>query len=145
MGQNVNSIFGEGVNPKLRKIRDGLGILNLPADLLLRHGRKRIIYGVALIDNLRSYLLGMHKSPQYLVSRSAKAGVRPVTEWWLGRWAVKRLRAPDTFRAMREHNLNHPVTHGARVKTQDESLQYGLGFEEREDLAASSHTDLQGA
>src|SRR3712207_7717667 len=29
-GQRVNSIFGEGVSPKLRKVRHGLDELNLP-------------------------------------------------------------------------------------------------------------------
>src|SRR5260221_8683223 len=45
-GQRVNSVFGEGNNPRLRKIRDGLDELGLPADELLNHGGPRLVYGV---------------------------------------------------------------------------------------------------
>ena len=31
--RKVNSIFGEGVNPLMRKIREGLSLLGLPADI----------------------------------------------------------------------------------------------------------------
>jgi hypothetical protein len=40
-GQQVNSVFGEGVNPvnpRLRKLRDGLDALGLSSDDLLNHG-----------------------------------------------------------------------------------------------------------
>ena len=64
-GARVNSIFGEGVNPKLRKIRDALNILGWPANELLRHRRSRLIYGVTLVDNLLDYLLDIDEEPQY--------------------------------------------------------------------------------
>jgi hypothetical protein len=41
-GKRVNSIFGEGVNPRLRKIRDGLDLLGLDSDQMLMHGHIRI-------------------------------------------------------------------------------------------------------
>ncbi len=47
-GQQVNSVFGEGVNPRLRKIRDGLDALGLATDDLLNHGGPRLVYGVEL-------------------------------------------------------------------------------------------------
>src|SRR5439155_12137330 len=43
-GQQVNSVFGEGVNPRLRKIRDGLDALVLPTYELLNHGGPRLVY-----------------------------------------------------------------------------------------------------
>lgn len=67
-GQRVHSIFGEGVNPRLRKIRDGFDALRLPSDLLLSHGSPRLIYGVALARNFRQYLLGFDPEPEYLFS-----------------------------------------------------------------------------
>jgi hypothetical protein len=64
-GIRINSIFGEGVNPKLRKVRDGLDLLGWPADELLQHRRQRIVYGVPLVTNLRDYLLGLDQEPNY--------------------------------------------------------------------------------
>ena len=51
--RKVNSIFGEGVNPLMRKIRDGLGLLGLQEDELLKHGSRRIVHGVALAIELQ--------------------------------------------------------------------------------------------
>src|SRR5262249_61449169 len=50
-GQQVNSVFGEGVNPRLRKLRDGLDALGLSSDDLLNHGGPPRVYGVGLAAN----------------------------------------------------------------------------------------------
>jgi hypothetical protein len=115
-GQRVNSIFGEGVSPKLRKIRDGLDRLKLPTDALLMHGRHRIVYGVPLIRNLREYLLGMDREPDYLFDLSdPKAGTRAVVSWWMERWLVARLQSDNALRKVASHSLVRPIRHGARV------------------------------
>ena len=115
-GQRVNSIFGEGVSPKLRKIRDGLDRLKLPTDALLMHGRHRIVYGVPLIRNLREYLLGMDQEPDYLCNLSdPTAGTRAVVSWWMERWLIARLQNDDVLRKVEGHSLVRPIRHGARV------------------------------
>lgn len=67
-GKPVNSIFGEGVNPRLRKIRDGLDLLNLDSDQLLMHGNQRLVYGIPLARNFRQYLIGRDSEPDYVFS-----------------------------------------------------------------------------
>lgn len=115
-GQRVNSIFGEGVSPKLRKIRDGIDRLKLPTDALLMHGRHRIVYGVPLIRNLREYLLGMDRGPDYIFDLSdPKAGTRAVVSWWTERWLVPRLQNDAALSKVAEHSLVRPIRHGARV------------------------------
>jgi hypothetical protein len=115
-GQRVNSIFGEGVSPKLRKIRDGLDRLKLPTDALLMHGRHRIVYGVPLIRNLREYLLGMDREPDYLFDLSdPQAGTRAVVSWWMERWLVPRLQNNHALSKVAGHSLVRPIRHGARV------------------------------
>ncbi len=59
----VNSLFGEGVSPRLRKVRLGLAALGWPTNELLKHGRERILYGVPLVENLRDYSLGIDTEP----------------------------------------------------------------------------------
>jgi hypothetical protein len=115
-GQRVNSIFGEGVSPKLRKIRDGIDRLKLPTDALLMHGRHRIVYGVPLIRNLREYLLGMDKEPDYIFDLSEPtAGTRAVVSWWMERWLAPRLQNESALSKVAEHSLVRPIRHGARV------------------------------
>jgi hypothetical protein len=115
-GQRVNSIFGEGVSPKLRKVRQGLDLLGLPSDLLLRHHRHRILYAVSLIRNLREYLLGLEQKPEYLVpvDRGAEATAR-IGEWWRERWLRKRIESDDVLAEVARHTLVRPIRHGARV------------------------------
>src|SRR5438128_894531 len=71
-GQHVNCVFGEGSNPWLRKIRDGLTELGLDADEFLRHGSPRLVYGVALVRNLFAYLIGLEKTPVYILPQGGR-------------------------------------------------------------------------
>jgi hypothetical protein len=114
-GVRVNSIFGEGVNPKLRKIRDGLDLLGWPSDGLLRHRRPRIVYGVSLVDNLLPYLIGLHTSPRYVFRHNVANDVDRIGNWWFDRWLSRRIGSPEVLAAVREHTVDRPVSHGARV------------------------------
>jgi hypothetical protein len=119
-GQKVNSVFGEGTSPRLRKIRDGLDELGLPTEELLTHGTPRLVYGVSLIENLREYLLGIERRPKYLVSqRSPGIATREILEWWLRRWVGKRIGREDVLERMARHTLAYPIRHGARVPRWD--------------------------
>lgn len=112
----VNGLFGEGVSPRLRKVRLGLAALGWPANDLLKHGRERILYGVPLVRNLRDYSLGLDPTPDYLLDTSLRDSDVRISEWWLDRWALRRASQPRVRSAMQEHRLARPVTHGARVR-----------------------------
>ena len=115
-GQRVNSIFGEGVSPKLRKIRDGLDALNLPADALLQHGRQRIVYGVPVVRNLREFLLGMDDEPDYLFDLAEpERSTDEIGRWWTERWLRKRIQSDEVLTRVEQHTLVRPIRHGARV------------------------------
>ncbi|WP_433625773.1 Druantia anti-phage system protein DruA [Nocardia sp. CA-120079] len=111
----VNSIFGEGVSPRLRKIRHGLAALGWPTNELLKHGRERILYGVPLVKNLREFSLGIALEPDYLIDPGMEEADQKVAAWWLGRWALRRAAQPAVQDAMRSHRLVRPIQHGARV------------------------------
>ncbi|MGA5764843.1 Druantia anti-phage system protein DruA [Nonomuraea bangladeshensis] len=111
----VNSLFGEGVSPRLRKVRLGLAALGWPANELLMHGRERILYGVPLVENLRSYSLGIDQEPEYLLDPELGEADARVADWWIERWCRQRARRRDVLEAMRTHQLVRPVRHGARV------------------------------
>lgn len=116
-GRPVNSIFGEGVNPKLRKLRSGLEMAGLPADVLLRHGDSRLVYGVALATNFRDLLLGLTKKrvPIVPASRSAAASTALIG-YWIDRWLAGRIERPGVIEGVERHTLVHPIRHGARVE-----------------------------
>ena len=133
-GQQVNSVFGEGVNPRLRKFphpgpspkreRGRTGWETHPTE-----ARPRLVYGAALVENLREYLLGIEGRPKYIVpAREGAAGTRRIRSSKprrpsltrrvtkrLRRWVVGRIEREDVRERMRGHRLVHPIRHGARV------------------------------
>jgi hypothetical protein len=125
--QRVNSIFGEGVSPKLRKVRQALDLLNLPSAMLLRHHRPRVIYAVSLIRNLADYLLGLAKQPDYIFpANEGPAATAAISGWWRERWLRHRILSDEVLEEVARHTRVHPVTHGARVPHQRASTQQPL-------------------
>lgn len=126
--QRVNSIFGEGVSPKLRKVRQALDLLNLPSGILLRHHRRRVVYAVSLIRNLSDYLIGVAKQPDYVVpATEGVAETAAIGAWWRERWLRNRITSEEVFREVlvdvEQHTCVHPITHGARVPPQRSESQ----------------------
>lgn len=115
-GKRVNSIFGEGVNPLMRKIRDGLAVAGLPSDELLKHGNVRVVYGIPLAQNFREILLGMETRPKYLIpAKNAKEATAQIATFWRQRWLLRRIVSPGILDEVAKHTLSYPITHGARV------------------------------
>ncbi len=114
-GQRVNSIFGEGASPKLRKVREGIETLGVDSEALLKHGRKRIIYGIPLVKNLKEYLLGIQKRPQYIISPNTPNAAQHICEWWMLRWMKMRIQNANVIQAISQHTHIEPISHGARV------------------------------
>jgi hypothetical protein len=116
-GQRVHSIFGEGANPRLRKLRDGLDELGLPTDELLMHGTPRVAYGVSLIENLQMYLLGIETKPRYYLRRKkTQEASERIARWWMERWASKRVLRADVRDRIAQQTLVNPIRHRARVE-----------------------------
>lgn len=113
-GRPVNSIFGEGVNPKLRKVRGALDIVGLPSDLLLQHGSPRIVYAVPVASNFRDVLLGRSKNPTYILP-DASIATEGIANFWRDRWLARRIERGDVIDSVASHALTYPITHGARV------------------------------
>jgi hypothetical protein len=122
-GRRVNNVFGEGANPKLRALRDGLAELGFDADALLTHGLRKTIYGVNLITNLREYLLGLEVEPRYRLPIGLAESDGKISRHWLGRWVRPRLQRTELSTRLRQHTLVHPVRHRARVSLPDSDLE----------------------
>jgi hypothetical protein len=115
-GQLVNSVFGEGVNPRLRKLRDGLDALGLPTDDLLNHGGPRLVYGVELTENTQGYLLGVDRHPKFVLpQKSTKHLTQQIAHWWTRRWLLHRLGNDEVLERVAAHNFVYPIRHGGRV------------------------------
>lgn len=121
--RKVNSIFGEGVNPLMRKIREAMAILGLPAEALLHHGNKRVVYGVSLADNFDVFLRGFSNHARFIMPQTrARARSEAIAEYWRYRWLEKRLAKSGILDEVAAHRLTYPIRHGARVEIQNDQL-----------------------
>lgn len=118
-GRRVNSIFGEGVNPLMRKMREALDLLGLPSEALLKHGNRRIIYGVPLAENFREVLMGIQDRPRYIVKQEAsESQTGALVQYWVSRWLRNRLNSEEVIESVARHTLSFPMDHGALVPIQ---------------------------
>jgi Domain of unknown function (DUF4338) len=114
--RKVNSIFGEGVNPLMRKIRDAMSMLGLPAEILLNHGNKRVVYGIALARNYKDFLSGFTDTPQFILPQTkGHHRTELLAKFWTSRWMLKRLEKPGVLEQVSSHGLTYPIRHGAQV------------------------------
>lgn len=124
--RRVNSIFGEGVNPLMRKIREALDSVGFVSDEILWHGNERVVYGIPLASNYREILLGLAKRPAYIVPQTnAQERTEMLAEYWRNRWLSSRINTPGILEKIAEHTLTHPIRHGARVPLMRDSYETG--------------------
>ncbi len=91
----VNGRFGEGVAPRMRKIRRGLTNVGLDGDLL-KHDSRRIVYGVDLAADAKEYLRGETDDPNYYWDFESPAQEQQaIYDHWKKRWVSKRVQKPD--------------------------------------------------
>jgi hypothetical protein len=115
-GTKPNSIFGEGVNPLMRKIRQAIELLGLPSDMILNHGNPRVVYVIPLAENFREVLLGQDEMPKYFLPlKRTTESTENLAEFWRRRWLARRIESKDVLENVASHTLYYPVTHGARI------------------------------
>lgn len=91
--KDVNSVFGEGTSPKLRKLKQGMRLIGFNPDRMLRHQQHRLIYAVPLSPASRDWLLERDVAlPSYLKHPAAyRDGTEAIAEFWRRRWLAPRL------------------------------------------------------
>jgi len=93
----VNGRFGEGVAPRMRKIRRGLTNCGLDGDLL-KHESRRIVYGVELATDGKEYLRGETDDPTYYWGfENPEQEQQSIYDHWKKRWVSKRVQKPDVL------------------------------------------------
>ena len=102
--RDVNSVFGEGASPRLRKLRSGLDAIGFNASLTMLHHQGRRIYGVPLFPDAAAYLCGFDPDvPDYIRSPEAREDASErIAEFWRRRWLARRLEHEDSWAALGE-------------------------------------------
>src|SRR5262249_18295519 len=92
----------EGVSPRLRLTREGLALLGVPQNHVLKHSCPRLIYGVRLARNAFEYLRGEEESPRYVFAPDqADRGTRAIIVHWMTRRLLPRSPREETRQRLR--------------------------------------------
>jgi hypothetical protein len=100
--KEVNSVFGEGTSPKLRKLKMGLRKLGFDPDKLIQHRQHRLIYAAPLFPGAQDWLVERTTAlPSYLAApeKFEDASDR-IAEFWRTRWLSSRLDHEPSMRAL---------------------------------------------
>ena len=100
--KEVNSVFGEGTSPKLRKVKMGLRRLGFDADKLIRHRHHRLIYGAPLFPKARDWLQErVAELPSYVATPEGyEDATERISAFWRRRWLASRLRHEASMAAL---------------------------------------------
>lgn len=124
--RDVNSIFGEGPSPKLRKLATGLRELGFPPDTLLRHNRQRLIYAVELTSAAKEYLNSRPcELPDYVRAPGKfKNATDKIASFWRKRWLTSRMKHTPSMVALlqsRPWKLSDRMEIASPVQSETES------------------------
>ncbi len=123
--KRVNSIFGEGTSPRLRKIRQGISLLGLD-DRFLVHGQARLIYGVNLAHNTERYLTAQDAEPDYIFpQRKPEDTGKKIAHYWIKRWLTSRINYPPALEALAKFTPRDGAV-SSELRTEDAQTQLDL-------------------
>ena len=100
--KEVNSVFGEGTSPKLRKLKMGLRKLGFDPDKLIQHRHHRLIYAVPLFPRSLDWLVERTTElPTYLAAPECfEDATERIADFWRMRWLSPRLDHEPTMHAL---------------------------------------------
>ena len=100
--RDVNSIFGEGASPRMRKLRSGLDAIGFSADLTMLHHQERRIYCAPLFDKAGAYLCGLDPDvPDYVaMPENHTDATERIADFWRRRWLSSRLLHEESWEAL---------------------------------------------
>jgi hypothetical protein len=84
-GRRVNNLFGEGQSPRLRQVREGLALLGVDANGLLKHSTPRRVYAIELFPGGRDRLCFNEPAAAALPS------FKEIAAAWRARWLSGRV------------------------------------------------------
>lgn len=94
--RRVNSVFGEGSSPRTRQIREGLNLIGINNEHVLKHSLKRRVYACELFPGARDVLTGFGTAP-----RSAGPTAAAISHGWVVRWVERRTRQSEIVERLR--------------------------------------------
>jgi hypothetical protein len=100
--REVNSVFGEGTSPKLRRLKAGLRSIGFDPDKLLQHRQQRLIYAAPFWSGACEWLTERTTDAPSYVERPQdfRDASERIAEFWRSRWLARRIDRAETIDAI---------------------------------------------
>jgi hypothetical protein len=107
----INNRFGEGVNPKLRRVSAGLSQIGLEnVEHFTNHRSRRVVYGVPLGKSAYRFLRGETSDPEYFFDcnseEDVEVGMQAIIQHWSKRWLLMRARQTSILARVADCNID---------------------------------------
>lgn len=107
----INNHFGEGVNPKLRRVSAGLAQIGLEnVEYFTNHRSRRVVYGVPLGRAAYRFLRGETSDPEYFFDCDSEERIEATTQTiiqhWLERWFLMRAQQTNVLSKVADCNVD---------------------------------------
>jgi len=120
--QAVKGRFGEGIAPKMRKIRNGLENIDLSGEFL-KHESPRIIYAVPVANDFREFLYGLTDDPDYMWPfEDIAAEQQQVYDHWKHRWVSKRIQKDYILDRIKDFDAEEDLLLGNEIDFKQQQL-----------------------
>lgn len=130
--RRINSVFGEGSSPRMRQIREGLNLIGINDDTLLKQSHGRKVYGCELYDDAKDDMLGFGSRSK----RKSSSTLRSISNCWVERWLGPRIEKPGILDGLKGLG-SHSVSGELRLR----AIKGGLVFQpSSDDVATPSNT-----
>jgi Druantia protein DruA len=108
----INNRFGEGVNPKLRRVSAGLSDIGLEnSDRFTNHRSKRILYGIPLGRSAYAYLRRETEDPGHFFNVTEpsiiNSSMKYIAEHWSERWLLMRIKNASILQQLILHDIGY--------------------------------------
>lgn len=131
--RRINSVFGEGSSPRMRQIREGLNLIGINDDSLLKQSHGRKVYGCELYEGARRDVLGLTPTGR----RKPSASVRQISQAWARRWLKLRIETQSVLNDLAQSG-SHEVQKELRDRvSQGEKLREVQPSENGDDARAN--------
>lgn len=111
--RRINSVFGEGSSPRTRQIREGLNLIGINNDAMLRQTVGRRVYAMELFPHARDALTGFDRS----VKQKRGPTVKGISDAWIARWLSRRIEKANILENLR-HADRSVISEELKVRIQ---------------------------
>jgi hypothetical protein len=131
--RRINSVFGEGSSPRMRQVREGLNLIGINDDSLLKQSHGRKVYGCELYEGARDDVLGLAKGGR----NRASSSVRQISSAWAQRWLVPRIQKQSVLEELEASGAAKVQKELRSRSSQGERLNQDQPSEKDEEARAS--------